>query len=175
VTPLPSRSTIYRVLVRHGLVPARKRKRRRQDYKRWQREEPMQLWQLDVTASVFLADGSECKLVSGIDDHSRFCVIATVVRRATARAICRAFLAAMRTYGIPDEVLTDNGKQFTGRFGGPKAGEVLFERVCRENGIRLLHTQPRTPTTTGKIERFHQTVRRELLDEEVPFDSMDAA
>ncbi len=57
VSPLPSRSTIYRVLVRHGLVPARKRKRRRQDYKRWQREEPMQLWQMDVTGSVFLADG----------------------------------------------------------------------------------------------------------------------
>ncbi|MEU4540275.1 integrase core domain-containing protein [Streptosporangium sp. NPDC023825] len=51
----------------------------------------------------------------------------------------------------------------------------MFERVCRENGIRLPHTQPRTPTTTGKIERFHQTVRRELLDDEVPFASMDAA
>ena len=103
MTPLPSRSTIYRVLVRHGLVPARKRKRRRQDYKRWQREEPMQLWQMDITGSVFLVDGTELKLISGIDDHSRFCVIATVVRRATARAICRAFLAVMRTYGIPDE------------------------------------------------------------------------
>jgi len=107
VSPLPSRSAIYRVLVRHGLVPARKRKRRRQDYKRWQREEPMQLWQLDVTGSVFLADGTELKLISGLDDCSRFCVIATVVRRATARAVCRAFLAAMAAYGIPDEVLTD--------------------------------------------------------------------
>jgi len=58
VRPLPSRSTIYRVLVRHHLVPARKRKRRRQDYKRWQREEPMELWQMDVTGSVFLADGA---------------------------------------------------------------------------------------------------------------------
>ena len=115
VRPLPSRSTIYRVLVRHGVVAARKRKRRRQDYKRWQREEPMQLWQLDITGSVFLADGTELKLISGIDDHSRFCVIAAVVRRATARAVCRAFIAAMRAYGIPDEVLTDNGKQFTGR------------------------------------------------------------
>jgi hypothetical protein len=87
VSPLPSRSTIYRVLVRHGLVPARKRKRRRQDYKRWERDHPMQLWQqLDVTASVFLADETECKLISGIDDYSRFCVIAAVVRRATARA-----------------------------------------------------------------------------------------
>jgi transposase len=51
VSPVPSRSTVYRVLVRHHLVPARKRKRRRQDYKRWQREEPMQLWQMDVTGS----------------------------------------------------------------------------------------------------------------------------
>ena len=60
----------------------------------------MQLWQLDVTGSVFLADGTECKLTSGIDGHSRYCVIATVVRRATARAVCRAFLAAMALYGI---------------------------------------------------------------------------
>src|SRR5690242_20724735 len=119
VAPLPSRSTVYRVLVRHGLVPARKRKRRRQDYRRWRREEPMQLWQLDVTGSVFLADGSECKLVSGLDDCSRFCLIATVVRRATGRAVCRAFVAAMRLYGIPDEVLTDNGKVFTAGSASP--------------------------------------------------------
>jgi transposase InsO family protein len=80
---------------------------------------------VDITGSVFLADGTELKLISGIDDHSRFCVIAAVVRRATARAICRAFIAAMPTYGIPDEVLTDNGKQFTGRFGRPRPAEVL--------------------------------------------------
>jgi transposase len=107
VAPVPSRSTIYRVLVRRGLVPARKRKRRRHDYKRWQREAPMQLWQLDITASAFLTDGTELKLISGLDDHSRYCVIATVVRRGTARAVCRAFITAMRTYGVPDEVLTD--------------------------------------------------------------------
>jgi transposase InsO family protein len=155
VSPVPSRSTVYRVLVRHGLVPARKRKRRRQDYKRWQREAPMELWQLDVTGSVFLADGTECKLISGIDDHSRFCVIATVVRRATGRAVCRAFVAAMRAYGIPEEVLSDNGKQFTGRFGKPRPAEVLFERICRRNGIVQRLTKPYSPTTTGKVERWH--------------------
>ncbi|MGA3151963.1 MAG: helix-turn-helix domain-containing protein [Streptosporangiaceae bacterium] len=100
VAPVPSRSTIYRVLVRRGLVPARKRKRRRQDYKRWQREAPMQLWQLDITASVFLTDGTELKLISSLDDHSRYCVIATVVRRGTARAVCRAFITAMHKWAF---------------------------------------------------------------------------
>ena len=175
VSPLPSRSTIYRVLVRHSLVPARKRKRRRQDYKRWQREEPMQLWQLDVTGSVFLADGTELKLISGIDDHSRFCVIAAVVRRATARAICRAFLAAMAAYGIPEEVLTDNGKQFTGRFGKPRPAEVLFERICRKNGIRQLLTKPYSPTTIGKVERWHQTLQTDFLNDAGPFATIAAA
>ena len=92
-------------LTRAGRVP-RAVKRRRQDYKRWQREAPMQLWQMDVTGSVFLADGTELKLISGLDDHSRFCVIATVVRRATARAVCRAFVSAMAAYGVPGEIVT---------------------------------------------------------------------
>jgi transposase InsO family protein len=175
VSPVPSLSTIYRVLVRHGLVPARKRKRRRQDYKRWQRDAPMQLWQLDITGSVILTDGTELKLISGIDDHSRFCVIAAVVRRATARAVCRAFIAAMRAYGIPDEVLSDNGKQFTGRFGKPRPAEVLFERICRRNGIRQLLTRPYSPTTTGKVEHWHQTLQLELLNDAGPFASIEEA
>ena len=175
VSPLPSRSTIYRVLVRHHLVADRKRKRRRQDYKRCQRDEPMQLWQLDVTGSVFLTDGRELKLISGIDDHSRFCVIATVVRRATARAVCRAFLAAVAIYGIPEEVLTDNGKQFTGRFGKPRPAEVLFERICRKNGIRQLLTRPYSPTTTGKVERWHQTLQVDFLNDAGPFATIEAA
>jgi transposase InsO family protein len=175
ISPVPSRSTVYRVLVRHHLVAARKRKRRRQDYKRWQREEPMQLWQMDVTGSVFLADGTELKLISGIDDCSRFCVIATVVRRATGRAVCRAFVAAMAVYGIPDEVLTDNGKQFTGRFGRPRPAEVLFERICRKNGIRQRLTRPFSPTTIGKVERWHQSLQTDFLTDAGPFASIAAA
>jgi transposase InsO family protein len=175
VSPLPSRSTIYRVLVRRGLVPGRKRKRRRQDYKRWQREEPMQLWQMDVTASLFLASGRECKVITGVDDHSRFCVIAAVVLRATGRAVCSAFLAAMAVYGIPEEVLTDNGKQFTGRFGKPRPAEVLFERICRKNGITQRLTRPRSPTTTGKIERLHQTLQEELLHVHPRFETIAEA
>lgn len=162
--PIPSVSTIYRVLVRHGLVDAMPRRRRREDYRRWERAVPMELWQLDIVDGIRLADGSETKIVTGVDDHSRFCVIATVVRRATGRAVCAAFTDALHAYGFPDEVLTDNGKQFTGRFTKPRPAEVLFERICRENGIVARNTKPRSPTTTGKVERFHQTLQRELLD-----------
>jgi transposase InsO family protein len=135
----------------------------------------MELWQMDVTASLFLADGRECKVITGIDDHSRFCVIATVVMRATARAVWLAFVTAMAEYGIPDEVLSDNGKQFTGRFGKPRPAEVLFERICRENGITQRLTKPRSPTTTGKIERLHQTLQHELLNVHAPFASIEGA
>jgi transposase InsO family protein len=170
-----SRSTVYRVLVRHRLIEPAARRRRRDQYRRWERPAPMQLWQLDVTASLFLADGRECKIITGIDDHSRFCVIATVVLRATARAVCSAFVTAMRTYGVPAEVLSDNGRQFTGRFGRPRPAEVLFERICRDNGITQRLTKPRSPTTTGKIERLHQTLQQELLSVHEPFQTLEDA
>lgn len=173
--PVPSLSTVYRVLKRNQLVAAVPRKRRREDYKRWERSVPMQLWQMDIMGSVLLADGKECKLISGIDDHSRYCVIASVVPRATARAVCLALVTALETYGVPDEVLTDNGKQFTGKYGRPRPAEVLFDRICRHNGITHLLTKVRSPTTTGKIERWHQSIQTDLLTDHGPFDDLEHA
>jgi transposase InsO family protein len=88
--------------------------------------------------------GPEAKIVTGIDDHSRFIVCCHVV----ARAVCTAFAHALKRYGVPGEVLTDNGKWFTGKL-----------------------TQVRSPTRTGKIERCHGSLRRELLDDQPPFAS----
>jgi transposase InsO family protein len=162
VDPLPGRSSVYRCLVRHGLVDPQKRKKRREHYRRWERTRPMELWQMDVMGGVKLQDGSELKVVTGLDDHSRFCVSALLVPRATARPVCEALAAALRLYGVPGQILTDNARVFSSRFG-PGQGEVLFDRICRENGIRHLLTAPRSPTTTGKVERFHKTVRLEFL------------
>jgi hypothetical protein len=117
-----------------------------------------------------LVDGREAKLVTGLDDHSRFCVAAGVVAHATARAVCQVFAAALARHGVPQELLTDNGKVFTGRFA-PHPGEVLFDRSCRENGSTHRLTAPGSPTTTGKVERFHKTLRTELLDG-LRFDSL---
>jgi hypothetical protein len=92
-------------------------------YRRWARETPMALWQLDLVGGIYLADGRECKVLSGIDDHSLYVVVPAVLAIPSGRAVADAFTG-------PAEVLTDNGKQFTGRF-----------------------TKPYSPTTTGKIER----------------------
>jgi len=162
VTPLPGRSAVYRALIRHGLVDPKKRKRRREDYRRWERGRAMQLWQMDVMGRVHLAGGVEVKIVTGIDDHSRFVVCAKAVLRATARPVCLALGEALRRHGVPEQILTDNGKVFTARFGrGP--GPVLFDRICADNGIRHLLTKPYSPTTTGKVERLHKTMRAEFF------------
>jgi transposase InsO family protein len=173
VEALPGRTSVERCLIRHGLVTPQARKRKRSDYKRWERARAMELWQMDIVGGVRLAEGSEAKIVSGIDDHSRFVISAAVVERATARPVCDALEAAIARHGAPEAILTDNGKVFTARFG-PGPGPVLFDRICRDNGIDHLLTAPRSPTTTGKIERWHKTLRTEFLNGKVFASITDA-
>jgi transposase InsO family protein len=162
VTRLPGRSSIYRALVRHRLLEPTPRKRSKSDYKRWERSKSMELWQMDIVGRFYLADGTEVKVVTGVDDHSRYCVCARIVARATARPVCDALTFALKQHGAPNEILTDNGKVFTARFG-PGPGPVLFDRICHDNGIKHRLTAPYSPTTTGKVERFHRTYRDEFL------------
>jgi transposase InsO family protein len=157
-----SESSVYRALRRAHLIDPTARRRRREDWKRWERGRPMELWQMDVVGGIGLADGTTVKCLTGIDDHSRYCVCAALLVRERTQLVCDALTAALRSHGVPEQILTDNGKVFTGRFNHPPT-EVLFDRICRENGIEHLLTKPRSPTTTGKIERFHRTLRAELL------------
>jgi transposase InsO family protein len=165
ISPLPGRSSIYRALQRHNLVQAQPRRRKREDYRRWERGRSMELWQMDVMGRVFLTDGREVKLVTGLDDHSRFIVCARVVERATARTVSDALMHALTAHGAPEQLLTDNGSVFTDRFGRGAVGPVMFDRVCVAHGIRHLLTAPYSPTTTGKVERLHKTIRAEFVRE----------
>jgi transposase InsO family protein len=159
---VPSLSGIYRALRRHGLIEPKARRKKLPTYKRWERGRPMELWQMDVVGGVLLDDGTECKVITGLDDHSRYCICAGIMVRATGRAVCGFFAQALERHGVPEEILTDNGKVFTNRFGLTPS-EVLFDKICRENGITHRLTAPASPTTTGKIERFHRTLRHEFL------------
>jgi transposase InsO family protein len=173
--PLPGRSSIYRALVRHRLLDPTPRKRARSDYKRWERSKSMELWQMDIVGRFYLTDGTEVKVVTGVDDHSRYCVCARIVARATAKPVCDALTFALKQHGAPNEILTDNGKVFTARFGqGP--GPVLFDRICHNSGINHRLTAPYAPTTTGKVERFHRTYREEfLVDHDRKYDTIEGA
>src|SRR6267378_3280170 len=164
--PAPSKSAIYRALVRAGVIDPLPRRRRSEKWKRWERGVPMELWQLDVVHGFLLADGTSAKALTGVDDHSRYCVSARLMARERTQSVCDGFTSALRSYGVPQQVLTDNGKVFTGRYAQPPV-EVLFDRICRENGVDHILTQPASPTTTGKIERFHRTLRIEFNTRQV--------
>jgi transposase InsO family protein len=179
---VPSERTIDRILQRQGLLRSRPRKRPKDSFVRWERPAPMQLWQLDIVGGVQLVNPAtgvlrEAKLVTAVDDHSRFCVISKVVERATARAVCLALAEALSRFGVPEEIITDNGKQFTDRFGKyrPRTGEVLFDKICRKNGITHRLTAPASPNQNGKVERFHGTMRPEFLATAGPFTSLAEA
>jgi transposase InsO family protein len=173
VDPVPSESAVYRALVRLNLIDPAARRRRDHRWKRWERGAPMELWQMDVVGGFVLADGRRAKALTGVDDHSRFCVSAHLMLRESSQRVCEGLAMALRAYGVPEQILTDNGKVFTGRFNQPPV-EVLFDRICRENGITHLLTQPRSPTTTGKVERFHRALRTEFRTDRV-FASLESA
>ena len=101
---IPATATINRILIGLGLVSPRKRKRPKDSYQRWERPGPMQLWQLDIVGGVWLVDEAtgvvrEAKVITGVDDHSRYCVSARVVERATGRQVCLAFAQALLRFG----------------------------------------------------------------------------
>jgi transposase InsO family protein len=166
-------SGVYRALRRAGVVDPAGRRRRQREWKRWERARPNELWQLDLVGGILLRDGTTAKCLTGIDDHSRFCVSARLMPRERTQPVCDAFILALATHGVPEQVLTDNGKVFTGRYNTPPV-EVLFDAICRRNGIEHLLTKPRSPTTTGKIERFHRSLRAEFLTGTV-FDTLAEA
>ena len=179
---VPSERTIERILHRQGLLRARPRKRPKDSFVRFERPGPMQLWQMDIVGGIRLVSPvtgelREAKVVTAVDDHSRYCVIAKVAERATGRVVCLALAEALARFGVPEEIGTDNGKQFTDRFGkhGTRNGEVLSGKICRHNGITRRLTAPASPNQNGKVERFHGTFRRDFPDIAGPFTSVQEA
>lgn len=108
----------------------------------------MQLWEMDVMGGVVLEDDTELKVLTGVDDHSRFCIAAGLVTRATSKAVCEILSDSLHRYGIPDEILTDNSEVFTGRFG-PQPVEVLLtgaERGLQPDDRAALRTARTIPS-----------------------------
>jgi hypothetical protein len=121
---------------------------------------------------IYLSDGTALSAVTGIDDHSRVLRHCQAGGRATARPVCDALLEGFSRHGIPESILTDNGRVFTAKATNDST-RVLFDRICHNNGVKHILTAPYSPTTTGKIERLHRTMRKEFFDLGT-FDTMEA-
>jgi transposase InsO family protein len=155
---VPSTSTIRRLLHTARLVTPQPRKRPRSSWIRFEAAAPNELWQSDFT-HWRLADGAEVEVLDWLDDHSRFLLGCTAFSRVSGDDVVATFVAAGEAHGWPGSTLTDNGSVYTSRFTGGRNG---FEYLLAYLGVRQKNGAPGHPQTQGKIERFHQTLKRWL-------------
>ncbi len=161
---VPSTSTIRRILHHHGLITPQPRKRPRSSYHRFQAEQPNECWQSDFTHWT-LADGTDAEILNWLDDHSRYLLSCVAHRRVGGPDVVASFTATATQYGLPASTLTDNGSVYTSRF---THGHNDFERLLASLGITQKNGHPGHPQTQGKIERFHQTLKRWLAVRQRP-------
>jgi transposase InsO family protein len=157
--PVPAVITIHRALERRGMIVAQPEKRPRSAWRRFEWPHPNDAWQIDATRWV-LRSGREVWVMDVLDDHSRVVVAARVCDGPTGDAAWGAFCDGAERFGTPAHVMSDNGTCFTGRF--LSGAEAAFERDLRALGVRHIRSTPGHPQTCGKIERFHQTLKRWL-------------
>lgn len=163
----PSRPTIWRILKSHGLIEPQPHKRPRSSWIRFQAELPNQLWQADAT-HWRLARGDDVEILNLLDDHSRFCLASAAFPTIKAPDVLLTFYLAADSYGYPAKFLTDNAAVFS---GAPRRGRVVLESELDRLGIESKHSSPYHPQTCGKVERFHQTLKR-YLARQAPAESL---
>jgi transposase InsO family protein len=159
VAPVPAVSTIWRILSRRGFVVAQPQKRPRSSWKTFCADQPNERWQADIT-HWRLADGTEVEILNILDDHSRVCIASAARRVTLGPDVVATFTHAFTRWGVPAEVLTDNGAVFTAKQRGE--GRVALEVELGLRGVRISHSRPYHPQTCGKVERFHQTQKKWL-------------
>jgi len=156
-----SAATIWRHLRTAGLVTPEPKKRPKASYVRFQADLPNEMWQSDFT-HWRLGDGTDVEILVFIDDHSRYGLSVTAHQRVTGDIVTDIFLETAASMGFPASVLTDNGMVYTTRLSGGKGGRNRFERTLQQLRIVHKHSRPNHPTTCGKVERFHQTLKKWL-------------
>ena len=154
-------ASISRHLHTAGLVTPQPQKRPKSSYIRFAAEQPNERWQADFT-HWRLAGGTHVEILCWIDDHSRYAISVTAHRRITTPIVLAEFTKATTAHGIPHSTLTDNGMVFTTRLAGGRGGRNRFEAELRRLQVRQINSTPNHPTTCGKVERLHQTLKKWL-------------
>jgi transposase InsO family protein len=155
---VPSVATIWRVLSRRGFIRPEPQKRPKSSWRRFQAELPNECWQADTTHWQGV-DGSEVEILNVLDDHSRLVVASQAFVTTKAADVVATFHLGAATWGYPASMLTDNGAIFTAE---SRNGSCAIELELIGLGIDYKHSRPYHPQTCGKVERFHQTLKRWL-------------
>jgi transposase InsO family protein len=155
-----SHKIVNKILNKHHLTKPNPNRRKQIKYIRWQREHINSLWQMDISDQKI--KDKYCFAV--IDDCSRYCIGLFALNRMSTNSIIQILDILFKIHGKPREILTDNGNIF-----GLKSKHSRFDRALNRRGIKHIRTAIHSPTTSGKIERFFQT-----LDKEFQFCNKDA-
>lgn len=158
VDKVPSLATVWRILKRNGLITPQPHKRPKASFIRFEAKLPNETWQLDSTPWQ-LSDGTPVEILNFLDDNSRLAVASQALITVKAADPVRVLYAASNTFGLPASLLSDNAAVFTGR---SRRGKVLLELELERLGVAFKHSTPYHPQTCGKVERFHQTLKRFL-------------
>jgi len=157
VTGLPSARTVNTVLNRNGCIEEEESLKRKA-FQRFEKDACNEMWQTDFKGEFKTRDGKYCYPLDILDDHSRFAIRIAAADR-TAGVVIPCFEAAFMEYGLPRAVLSDNGAQFAGF----RHGYTKFEKWLMCLDVLPIHGRVKHPQTQGKIERFHRTMKNELL------------
>jgi transposase InsO family protein len=164
-----SKATIWRTLQRAGLIIPEPNKKPKAAYICFVAELPNEMWQTDFTHYRLTrpdgTPGADAEILCFLDDHSRYALSVTCHQPVTGPAVVAAFRQIVADQGIPASVLSDNGMVFTTRFAGGHTGRDTingFQAELRRLGVTQKHSRPNHPTTCGKVERFHQTLKKWL-------------
>ena len=165
---LPSAKTVNNILNRYGCI-SKEESLKHKPFVRFEKENCNDMWQTDFKGEFRMLDGNYCYPLNIFDDHSRYALVVHPVT-STANIVIPTFQEAFRRYGLPNSVLSDNGAQFAGF----RQGFTQFEKWLMEHDILPIHGRIKHPQTQGKIERFHRTMKQELLKYRTPEDIEDA-
>ncbi len=164
-----SPETVRKTLHEEKLIdlPPKKRRKNISKPRFFERATPNQMWQTDICT--FRLAGKNAYLLGFIDDYSRYIVGMGLYRSQTAANLLEVYRTAYGEYGVPKEMLTDNGRQYTNW-----RGTTNFEKELHKDRIKHIKSSPHHPMTLGKIERFWKTIQQEFLFR-VQFDSFENA
>jgi transposase InsO family protein len=165
---LPCKNTITSVFTRNGLITDEK-SNKAQRWNRFEYEDPNELWQMDFKGHFLLLDQSRCYPLTILDDHSRFNIGLFACKNERYESVKNHLIAVFRKYGLPRRILSDNGPPW-GTTGQESSDQVpafsKLEKWLIRLKIKPIHGHAYHPQTQGKEERFHRTLKSELLNYE---------